>query len=247
MLQEIIKTEKKPRKAPKKKIGKAPRSIIPLPNPDKKRHESYKKGQNPIRFPKPFRCCLLGGVNSGKSLMAKHIIFAHQGCKPKFQEIHVIHGCNSTKEYDDLEPTSIRDDIPHYDEYDPDTLKLIIIDDFDFTNIRPDQLKNLSEIMRFGSTHCNISVMILYQCFFRLPKLVKDTSNVFVIWKPHDLDELGTIGRRVGLKKEEITDIFKYHLPKWRDSLLINLIPGAPYKYGKNLFEPLREVDSDSD
>lgn len=235
---------RKPRKL-KKKLGKAPRELIPMPNPDKRRHESYKPGQNPVRFPKPFRCCLLGKVNSGKSLLAKHIILAHQGCKPKFAEIHIVHGCDSSTEYDDIEPTSIREDIPHYSEFDPDTLKLLVIDDYDFTSTSIEQLKNLSELMRFGSTHCNISIMVLYQSFFRIPKIVKDTSNVFVIWRPHDNDELATIARRVGMGKDDMFELFEDHLPEWRDSLLVNLIPGAPYKYGKNLFTPIREIKNE--
>ena len=58
------KPEKKQKK--KKKIPRAPRKIVPMPNPDKKKHESYKKSHNPIRFCKPFRCCILGKVNSVK-------------------------------------------------------------------------------------------------------------------------------------------------------------------------------------
>ena len=219
---------------------KAPRVLTPLPNPDKKKHESYKPSDNPIRFPKPFRCCILGKVNSGKSLIAKHILMAHQEKKPKFEEVHIVHGCQSSTEYDDVEPTTIRSDIPHYDEYDPSIHKLLILDDVDFTSLPQDQLKNLSELVRFGSTHCNISILLMHQSFFRIPKIVKDCSNVFVIFRPHDNDELFTIGRRVGLKKEEILDIFRKHLPKWRDSLLINLIPDAPFKFGKNLFTAIR-------
>jgi hypothetical protein len=102
-----IKKKRKPRKI-KKKLGRAPRQIIPLKNADKKKQEFYKPGQNPIRFPAPFRCCILGKVNSGKSLLTKHILLAHQGCAPKFQQIIVVHGDLGTKEYDDVEPTQIR-------------------------------------------------------------------------------------------------------------------------------------------
>jgi hypothetical protein len=56
------------------------------------------------------------------------------------------------------------------------------------------------------------------------------------------------LGRRVGLKKEEISHMFNSFLPHWRDSLLINLIPNAPYKFGKNLFEPIQlESESESE
>jgi hypothetical protein len=228
----------------KPKIPRAPRVITPMVNPDKKKHETSKKRDNPIRFPKPFRCAILGKVNSGKSLIAKHILMAHQEKKPKFEEVHIIHGCaeTHTTEYDDIDPTSIRSDIPSYEEYDPDTLKLLIFDDVDFTMTNPQELKNLSELFRFGSTHCNISIMLLHQSWFRIPKIVKDCANVFVIFRPHDNDELATIGRRVGMKKEQIFNVFKNQLPEWRDSLLINLCPNAEHKYSKNLFEPITIV-----
>jgi hypothetical protein len=229
------------RKPNKKKLGKAPRRIVPMPNPDKKFHEVFKKGQNPIRFPKPFRCVILGQVNSGKSLIARHIILAHQGCAPKFQEIHIVHGCadSHTTEYNDIEPTSIRQDIPSYSEFDPEIQKLILLDDVDFTLKAGQEMKNLSELFRFGSTHCNTSLILMHQCAFRIPKTVRDCCNVFIIFRPHDNDELATLGRRIGLKKEEIFDIFKNHLPNWRDSLMINLCPGATHKYSKNLFTPI--------
>ncbi len=88
--------EKKKVRPKKKKIPSAPRHIIPLENPDKKKHEHYKKSHNPIRFPKPFKCCISGRPNSGKSLLALHIVMAHQAKKPKFDEIHIIHGCKDT-------------------------------------------------------------------------------------------------------------------------------------------------------
>jgi hypothetical protein len=235
---------KKTRKR-KKKLGRAPRCIVPLKNADKKRHESYKPGQNPIRFPAPFRAVCLGKVNSGKSLLTKHILLAHQGCAPKFEQVIVVHGMTDTNEYDDIEPDQIRSTIPHYDELDPDVKKLILIDDLDFTNFPKEEMKKLSELFRFGSSHRNTSIILSHQSWFRVPKICKDTSNVFVIFRPHDNEELGTIARRVGMDKKVMFDLFKELLPHWRDSLLINLIPGAPYKYGRNLFEPIDIVEEE--
>ena len=240
----------KKKKKKKKKIPKAPRKIVPMPNPDKKLHESYKTSHNPIRFPKPFKCVISGRPNSGKSLMALHIIMAHQDRKPKFDEIRIIHGCadTHTSEWERIEPTSQRQDIPSYTEYDPKKRTLLVFDDTDYTNLRNDELMRLSELVRFGSSHCNISCIFLTQVFFRIPKVIKDCSNVFIIYRPVDLDETATLGRRVGLKKEDISHMFDNFLPHWRDSLLINLIPGAPSKFSKNLFTPIKMNDgSDSD
>jgi hypothetical protein len=85
------------------------------------------------------------------------------------------------------------------------------------------------------------------QVFFRIPKTIKDCCNVFIIYRPTDLDELATLGRRVGLKKDEVRNVFEEFLPHYQDSLLINLIPNCPSKFGKNLFQTLRIDDSDSD
>ena len=233
----------------KKRVGRAPRHIVSIPNPDKKMHEQYRPGDNPIRFPKPFKCIISGRPNSGKSLMALHIIFAHQAKKPKFNEIHIIHGCaeSHTSEWDKIEPTSTRQDIPSYDEFDPKLRTLLVYDDVDYTTLKPEETMRLSEMVRFGSSHCNISCIFLTQVFFRIPKTIKDCANVFIVYRPVDLDELSTLGRRVGLKKEQIHHMFKTFLPHWRDSLLINLVPGAEHKFSKNLFEPIRMLDDDSD
>jgi hypothetical protein len=155
-----VKKKKKPRK---KKLGRAPRRIIPLKNADKKKQEFYKPGQNPIRFPAPFRCCVLGKVNSGKSLLTKHILLAHQGCSPKFESVVVVHGDLGTKEYDDCDVSQIRSTIPHYSELDPDIKSLVIIDDLDFTNFPKEEMKKLSELFRFGSSHRNTSIILGHQ------------------------------------------------------------------------------------
>lgn len=227
---------------PKKTEVKAPRELFALVNPDKMDHESYadtKEDENLARFPGPFRCCIIGRVNSGKSLLAKHILMAHQERKPKFKEVFVCHGMSTTEEYDDIEPTEIMTDIPSYDEFPKEGKKLLIIDDFDFTAITKAEKKRLSELFRFGSSHQNMSLLLLHQSWFRVPKIVKDCCSVFIIYRPVDKDELHTIARRVGLKKEQIEYIFNTYMPHFRDSLTVNLIPGAPYKFLRNLYEPL--------
>lgn len=229
----------KPRKVRRKKIGKAPKSFVVLKNVDKKFHESYKKRDSPIRFPHPFRLACLGGVNSGKTMCVKNIILAHAGRNPKFCEVLIINPNTQTHEWDDMDVTCIRTTIPAMSELDHDVKRLIVLDDYDFTNISRSEMTKLSELVRYGSTHCNCSVIISHQSWFRVPKIVKDCCNVFVIWRPKDVDELSTIGRRVGLNKKDIHQIFKDHMPEWRDSLLINHCVGAPYVYGKNLFHPL--------
>jgi hypothetical protein len=206
-------THDKPKVGKKSKLPSAPTKLFGLPNADKDGwHESYDDNsvsENLARYPHPFRACVLGRVNSGKSLVAKFILMAHQAHKPKFQNVYVVHGSNKSEEYDCIEPTDVFDDIPSY------------------------------ELFRFGSTHHNISIILLHQVFVRVPKIARDCSNIFIIYRPVDLDSLDTVGRRVGLKKEQVRYIFNELMPHYRDSLCVNLIPGAPHKYLKNVYEPL--------
>jgi len=220
------------------------KKLIAIKNADKECHEEYENDHDAIRFPHPFRCCILGKVNSGKTMLTKHILLAHQIKKPKFQQVIIVHGDLDTKEYDDIEPDCIRNTIPAIDELNPSIKKLVIIDDYDFTTIKKEELKKISELFRFGSSHRNTSVILAHQSWFRIPKITKDCANVFVIFRPHDNDELGTIARRVGMEKKTMLTTFRNQLPNWRDSLLINLIPSAPYKYGKNLFDRI-EINED--
>jgi hypothetical protein len=64
-------------------------ALVPLPNPDKHKHESYKKGDNPCKISKTVSVLFLGGVNS-KSYQAKHIILHIKPKKPKFTEVHIF-------------------------------------------------------------------------------------------------------------------------------------------------------------
>jgi len=117
-------------------------SIVPLPNPDKQKHETYYDGRNPADIPKPFVEVMNGRPNSGKSLLTLHIIASIQSGNNPFDEIYVVHGApDETKEYDIVDPTDIFAEIPSYQDFDPEKLTLVIFDDVDWTKISGDELK----------------------------------------------------------------------------------------------------------
>ena len=164
----------------KKKEIKAPTALFGLPNPDKADHDQgYDKmppGENLARFPGPFRCCIIGRVNSGKSLVAKFILMAHQEKKPQFREVYVCHGMANTEEYKDIEPTELMTELPRYDKFEKDGKKLMITDDYDFTGITRADKTKLSELFRFGSSHQNMSLMLLHSVCRELSKIVALSS-----------------------------------------------------------------------
>ena len=214
--------------------------IIPLKNPDKKLHETYYDGRNVADIPKPFVFVANGRPNSGKSLMTLHIIAACQSGENPFDEIYIVHGAaNQTKEYEIVDPTDIFEEIPKYSDFDPEKNTLVIFDDVDYSKVSKADLKKISELVRFGASHFNISQIYLNQNFFRIPRVLRDNALNFIIFKPNDTDELSCIGRRIGIDKKTIKLLFREQLSHFRDSLFVDLKPGAPHKYYKNLFEVL--------
>jgi hypothetical protein len=214
--------------------------LIFLKNPDKLQDVDRVDTDSNARFSLPFRCIIAGSVNSGKSTMAINVILQRQCRHPKFDEIHIVHGCLGTKEYDCIAPTSIRHQIPHYSDFKSDSSKriLVVYDDIEFTKMTKADLRKIVEITRLGS-HLGISSMFVNQLFVRIPKSVRDNCNAFVLYRPLDLDSLNLIGRRIGLVKAKVTQIFDDLLPDFHDNLLVNYTKNAKHRYAKNLYEKI--------
>jgi len=211
---------------PKKKERKLPQCIIPIKNPDKAFHEKWKPSRDPLNLPHPFRVCLLGKPNSGKTTIMKNIIVR---CRPAFQEILLVH-CDpeSTQEFDDLDVETV-DEIPHTSELDPDVKRLIILEDLEYGNMSKTQKACLDRLYGYASTHKNTSVMLTSQDGFSIPTICRRCCNMWIIWKVDDIDSINTIGRRIGLKKAQIEKIFDDHLVDSHDSLWVDLTAKTPY------------------
>jgi hypothetical protein len=193
-----------------------------------------------LDLPHPFRTVILGKVGLGKSTIAKNILMHCQLGENPFEQLIVIHGSDDTREWDEMDPTMILNDIPYPDELTSNDVKtLIIIDDFEFQGLSKQSLKNLSSLFRFVSSHHNISIICAYQSFFDVKPIVRKCSNVFILYRPNDDDELGTIARRVSMKKHIMIELFNQLLTAKRDTLMIDLIENSPAPLRKNLFTPI--------
>ena len=218
--------------------------IIKIENSDKKDwKESWTKGRNLCDFPHSFRCCIVGLVNMGKSTIAKNLLIQSQlGDKP-FRQLIVVHGSKYSSEYDELDPNFILEDIPTVDELvgeeDESQKTLLIIDDFEMTKLSKEQLQRLSSLFRFVSSHHNISIIICYQSFFEVPTIVRKCCNIFITFKPNNLDEIVVLGKRIGLSKKQMTYIFQNHIKEKRDTLTVDLTENSPAKYRINLYSVL--------
>jgi hypothetical protein len=218
---------------------KLPKKFIEIKNADKTFTEKW----NPSRssdisnFPHPSQICLIGPQSTGKSFVNKHLIL-HQ--RPMFKEVYIIHGDkDGTKEYDDIEPTLMMDEFPPIEFWDGKVKTLCIIDDLEFSNLSKLQVARMHKLIRYGSSHKNITLYFSHQNFFELPGIIRKLSNVFIIWKPRSTTELSLISNRVGMQAKELSYIFDNICNQYRDSLCIDLNNNTPAYIRKNLWDTL--------
>ena len=118
---------------------------------------------------------------------------------------------------------------------------LVVIDDFDFTGCSKADLKQISKLFRYYSSHKNISIICSYQSFFHIPKIIRKCSNVFLVYKPNSRLEITMISNRVGIDEEKLKNYFKKGgiCESRFDFIVIDHTPGTPSSLRKNLYEVL--------
>jgi hypothetical protein len=223
--------------------------IIAFHNSDKKKAENWSKineSGDIANFPCPFRALFLGAPNSGKSNMIKNLII-HQ--KPRFTDIYVIHqDSDGTTEWNDLDYTGLLNDVPDVEFFneiteEPDKKILIIIDDLELANAPKQRIHNLSVLMRYISSHKNISVCLTSQNFFSVKPDVRKNANLFFVWKPVARNEISLIENRVGLKKGLLSEMLAEFRKSQYDGFCFDFTTDSPAPIRLNLFEPLEIQD----
>jgi replication-associated recombination protein RarA len=225
----------------KSKIDKMrlPNEILVIKNKDKTFHEEWKPNRNIINFPHPYRAILCGPPNSGKTLVIKNILLR---AKPMFKEVYIIHYDCNTKEYDDIGATFLTE-FPPLEFWEGKNKTLVIIDDISFKDLNKSQNAILDRLYGYISTHRNVSLLLTSQDMFNIPSIVRRCSNLFILWKPRDIDSLTTIGRRTGMNGKELRILFNDLIHTRTDSLWIDLTKDSPYMLRKNGFELITKED----
>jgi hypothetical protein len=216
-----------------------PQKLIDIKNSDKGFTEKWtpSRSKDIGNFPHPSRIALIGPPSVGKSFICKHLLM-HQ--KPMFKELYIIHGdADVTTEFDDLEPTMIMSDFPPLDFWDAKVKTLCIVDDVEYSNLSKEQMARLHKLVRYVSSHKNVSLYFTHQSFFELPNLVRKLCNVYILWKPRSSTELKLIASRIGLKQEMLSHVFEHTCNEYRDSLCVDLNINTPAHFRKNIFEPI--------
>lgn len=224
---------------PKQKL-RLPNKIIALPNADKAFHEKWYKNRNALNIPHPFRACLLGPPNVGKTTVIKNLILR---AYPVYEEIFVIH-CDPdyTQEYDDVNATMLNE-IPAPSDWEGKVKTLVIIDDVPVKDLNKEQTTNLDRLFGFCSTHKQISVLLTSQDPFNVPAICRRCSNLWVLWKLTDLDALATCARKTGMKSSNFNNIFNQLMMNPRDSLWLDMTTDSPYPMRKNGYDIISKTD----
>lgn len=200
-------------------------------NEDKIFHEKWTDDRKPLNIPHPFRACLFGPPNTGKSNTAKNLL-AHQS--PDFERCIVVH-CDPefTKEYDDIGDFELIGHIPYMDDFDGELKTLIIMDDLDFKSLKntkkDDSRKRLSRLFGNWSTHKNISIILCSQCFYDIPPIVRRCSNLWVVWKTPDIRALDSMDKNLGFTYGTLNNYFRKNAKEIHDSIWIDKTSKTPY------------------
>ena len=105
--------------------------LIVLPNDDKHFHEEpyYEDLGN---FPHPFRMCLAGPCNVGKTNYICNVLLKKS---PPIERIIIYHNDPNTKEYQNVEAEYV-EELPPIDEINVNVRNIIIIEDIDHKNMK---------------------------------------------------------------------------------------------------------------
>ena len=213
-----------------------PHALVPILNADKGFHEEWTPGRDPLNFPHPFRVCLTGPPNTGKSTAVKNIIVRTD---PPFKRVLIVHADpENSQEYADLGKDGVElvGTIPPPDRVNKEGEKmLVIIDDLELKELSREQRRNLDRLVGYVSTHKDVSVCVCTQDWFNLPPIVRRCCNVWVVWKSPDPRNMRAIGQRIGAPS--FADKAEFLLPGFRDSLWIDMTDKTPYPFRKNAFE----------
>jgi hypothetical protein len=205
--------------------------------------EKWKKGQSPGLIPHAFRILALGGVGRGKTNILKNLFLKHQATKNKFQKLFIITCDPDSQEWLDCEPDIITDEMIQLKEFDPDYKTLCIVDDYEFTKMNKEQQRQLSTLVRFISSHRNVSILLSFQSFFDCPNIARKCANAFIVYKPNSRQESTNIENRCGLEKGTLTELFNTVCKSPYDSIMVDKTIGTPYPLRKNVYEILKKDD----
>ena len=196
-------------------------------NPDKNSHDRPPGNRSAIFPLHPFRLICASPPGGGKRQLCLDIIGRHPRA---FDTITIIHlAPKSTEEYKILGDNVTmlgENELPEPDSWDRDKRNLLIIDEINVSDKRPQWKKQFDRLFNYASTHHSLSIMYQVQNAFDAPVGVRRACNHWAIWRNPDTLVLNTIGRRLGIK--DLHEVFDEVGFGPHDSLWIDLSGHGP-------------------
>ena len=224
--------------------------LLILPNLDKLFFEHWNKQRKDLlNFPHPYRCLIIGPPNCGKSAIINPNLILHQGNNKgkknnlPFQKIIVIHCGKDSKEYSNFDVIMLNK-IPKSDYWDKKYKTLVILEDIAISHLNTEQLTCLETLFKHSSTHSNLSCVLTAHRMFEISSLIRDCANLFILFPSVDYTSLSNISKKVGLKKDQLSQLFKKYCKNNHHSIWIDLTDDnrSPYKYRLNGFQIIKKI-----
>ena len=170
---------------------------------------------------------------------------------PPFEKFVVIYpgGHEGTSEYDDVmgKQVEIVSEIPPTEWWptikDGAVKTLVVIDDFELKGLSKVARGRLDRLVGHVSTHRNVSVFLCSQNFYNIPPIARRCANLYILWKPRDMQSLASVSARVGV---DLQSMFKLTREE-HDSIWVDLTPRTRAPLRLNGYVELETVGEGAD
>jgi hypothetical protein len=154
----------------------------------------------------PWRHCIVGPPGSGKQVLLLNQILR---MRERTARTVVIHLDKTTLEYNKVadEIYSLDDGFDVTALGDGEQRTLLILDELPWANLKKDQRVSLVTLFRYGSTHKNCSIALLYQVFSKIPVEVRRMCSAFSFFPGCDRQELPHMAMAVGVNLLELKSL----------------------------------------
>lgn len=228
-------------KLPPPRVAEIKQNLIIFDNPDKV-GSGQPSGEPPWMPSWPFRALLIGPPGSGKRNAALNLIWR---LDPPPSHIHIVHIDADTKEYKTLEDLA---DVTMYTPEDPVSFKelegdrpLVIVDEVPSKMLAGEPLRELTQLLTYGSTHRSCSVIMMFQNLTSIDVAQRRMFNFFCIWPNVDDAVLNLTAHRIGVPPEEMKELMSICRHP-RDFLTVDASrqPNDPYRFRLNMMYPIQ-------
>ena len=116
---------------------------------------------------------------------------------------------------------------------------LLVCDDLAMVDLPKTEQRAISNLIRYESTHNNISVILINQNIYDLLPVVRRCSDYTILYKLSDIEFMKSLSRKFDIDISDLKFIFKNLITEKGDSLLIDEVCNKEYRLRKNIYTPI--------